>query len=311
MRTSVRFVSAFFTVALVFSGVSCFWKGGADASLYARALAHRPWMPPSWHPAPEHLEVLASMRTETAPKVRGLSARAVYVFDLDSGRVLVSRAAEERRPVASLTKLVTSLAFGSEQPSLDRRACVDFEFWPSRPGARSALSTGECYRGWDLLGAALVASDNRAAFGLQVISGLHYADFIQRMNDVSEDLGMLQSSWADPSGLEDDNLSTARDMARAAVAVAMHPVLSMAAAAPVWDIEREEDGRVRRLHSTDRLVGRPDVEVLAGKTGYTDTAGYCFAGVLEKSSGQRLAVAILGAPRSRDRWSDVERILDL
>lgn len=280
-----------------------------------------------WHPMPEALDVLPTMRGEPTERLKGISARAAFVFDLDQGRVIAARREDERRPVASLTKLVTSLAMESESPDLGRRLCVDMQFWPSRPGARSALSTGECYRGWDLLGAALVASDNRAAFGLQVLSGLHYADFIARMNEVSEDLGMSQSSWADPSGLEDDNLSTARDMALAAVAVASHPVLSIAATAPSWDIELADRmqtadgrtgrgparpvGRVRRLHSTDRLVARSNVEVLAGKTGYTDTAGYCFAGVLQTNEGRRLAVSILGAPRSSARWSDLDRILDL
>ncbi|MCB9764999.1 MAG: D-alanyl-D-alanine carboxypeptidase [Alphaproteobacteria bacterium] len=276
-----------------------------------------PWRAPDWHPYPEGLAALPDMEGHAQRSSPRLRARAAFVYDLDADEIIVDRASDDRRPVASLTKLVSSLALASEDADLDAVHCVDKRFWPNRSGARSKLSTGECYTGWDLLGAALVSSDNRGAFGLQVTSGLPYGAFVERMDAVSEDLVMTQSSWADPSGLEDDNLSTARDMARAAVAVAAHPTLSIAASAPFWRIGRVLDAETRSLRtpatrtlfSTDRLVGRSDMQVLAGKTGYTDTAGYCFAGVVQSPGGRTLALAVLGAGRSAWRWQDVSKLI--
>jgi serine-type D-Ala-D-Ala endopeptidase (penicillin-binding protein 7) len=274
-----------------------------DSALYAAR---------EWHPAITALSAVTEMGGHPTRKDRvELYSRSAFVFDLDSGEVLLERAPDNRQPVASLTKLVTSLAMASAVPDLDRRICVDHQLYPSRNGARSHLSTGDCYTGWDLLGATLVASDNRAAFGLQVVSGLSYDDFVARMGEVASEIGMSQSDWADPAGLEDDNLSTARDMARAAVAVATHPTLAYAATAATWSLEELTGGRFRTLFSTDHMAGRSDLEILAAKTGYTGTAGYCFAGVFRAVSGRTLVISVLGSPRKGGRWRDVEHILDV
>lgn len=264
-----------------------------------------------WHPDPEGLATVSSMAGTTRPeRDPRLYSKSIFVYDVDSGEVLMERAPDWRQPVASLTKLMTSLAMASASPDLNQVVCVDEQLYPTRSGARSRLSTGECYQGWDLLGATLVSSDNRAAYGLQVLSGLSYDEFILRMEDISKVLGMSQSSWADPAGLEDDNLSTARDMARAAIAVSTHPELSLAATAATWTLTELRRPRARMLFSTDRLSGRPDLEVLSAKTGYTDTAGYCFSGVFRTLKGRTLAISVLGSHRKNGRWKDVEKILE-
>jgi D-alanyl-D-alanine endopeptidase (penicillin-binding protein 7) len=120
---------------------------------------------------------------------------------------------------------------------------------------------------------------------------------------------MDHSSWSDPSGLEDENLSTARDMARATVAVASHPVLGPVSTAPYWDMHRSNKEAPRRLFTTDRLSGREDMTILAAKTGYTDTARYCFSTVLQTRDGRRLAISLLGAEGKLSRWADIDRIL--
>lgn len=280
----------------------------ADLERPAQARPELPWTPPLWHPDAQALAVLPDLSGEGSKGPR-LYARSAFLYDLESGEVLVTRAADTIRPVASLTKLVSALAMASESPDLDQVQCVDQRFYPTRSGATSRFSTGDCYRGWDYVGAALVSSDNRGAYGMQVVSGLPYDHFIQRMNEVSGELTMSLSSWADPSGLEDENLSTARDMARAAVAVAWHPTLSVAATAPYWDVLRQDVERTRRLFSTNRLSGREDVEVLAAKTGYTDTAGYCFTAVLRTPGGRLVVLSVLGAGRNAWRWKDVDTLI--
>jgi D-alanyl-D-alanine carboxypeptidase len=108
--------------------------------------------------------------------------------------------------------------------------------------------------------------------------------------------------------LSNDNLSTARDMSRALLALSADPTLAMTASAPSWTLAAQ--GRApRMLFSTNRLTGRSDLNVLAAKTGYTDTAGYCFTGLVEGEDGRRLLVTVLGAPSSGSRWADVERLL--
>lgn len=267
------------------------------------------WFHPDWYPAGPDLDAVTAMEAVGPRAGPVVKSRSAFVYDLDSNEVLYEKNADVVRPVASLTKMVSALALVSTASDLDTEFCVGAAQYPTRSGARSRLSTGDCLSGWDALGAALVASDNRAAYGLAAVAGLDVDEFVARMNEVSVDLDMHSSTWTDPSGLEDENLSTARDVARATVAVALHPVLSAVATAPFWDVHRVNKGSVRRLWSTDRVLGRDDVDVLAAKTGYTDTARYCFSTVMQSSSGRRIVVTLLGGEGKMTRWADIDRVL--
>ena len=276
----------------------------------------RPWSPPTWFSEAERdalwaLDGVGQAEThadDLGPGMR-LYSKSALVYDVDSGEVLYALRADDRRPVASLTKVVAGLAMASESPDLEQAHCFDMAVRPSWPGARTRLRSGSCATGWDLVGAALVRSDNGAAYALADVAGLAPGLFVDRMNSVAVDLGMSQSSFAGPSGVEDDNLSTARDMTRAILAASRHPTLVPAASAPFWDLHDTGRDRSRRLLTTNKLIKRRDTEVVAGKTGYTDTARYCFTGVFRLEDGREVAVTTLGARWSRQRWSDVRSLL--
>jgi D-alanyl-D-alanine carboxypeptidase (penicillin-binding protein 5/6) len=87
--------------------------------------------------------------------------------------------------------------------------------------------------------------------------------------------------------------------------VSLHPDLAAVASAPSWRIET--DHGPRELGSTNRLVER--YQTLAAKTGYTDTAHYCFATVVRTASGRRLAAVVLGAPTTNARFADAQALL--
>lgn len=267
------------------------------------------WLPPAWFPegSSAPLMVLPALDGDpthrAGPKVRSPSA---IVADLDRGEVLWARDPDGPRSIASVTKLFSALAVASTGADLDREHCVGLEQWPSRPGARSKFSTGDCRTGWDFLGGALVASDNRGAFALPTVADEDYFVFVDRMEDVARELGAEHATFADPAGLEDENMASARDVLKAVVAVAAHPELSIPASAPEWRIAGDRHARV--LGSTNRLANR--WETLAAKTGYTDTAKYCFATVVRTKSGRNLAVAVLGAPNSGTRFADTTALVE-
>lgn len=285
----------------------------------APAPASRGWSPPDWFPeeASDALWMVTALdaapRTRSGPKVRASSA---IVADLDSGEVLWAKDPDSPRSIASLTKLVSSLAVTSAPTAdLDREVCIGLDQWPTRPGARSKFETGDCYAGWELLGAALVASDNRGAFSMPAIADEDYYLFVDRMRSVAADIGMHHASFVDPAGLEDDNMASARDILKAVTAVSAHPILSMITSAPSWRIDTARGPRI--LNSTNRLLvtallppkGRftpPPYETIAAKTGYTDTAYYCFATVVRSQvTGRLLGAAVLGAPTSSARFDDM------
>ncbi|HMV67160.1 MAG TPA: serine hydrolase, partial [Myxococcota bacterium] len=281
----------------------------------AAAKVDAPWVPPppraeipAWLPTNELSMALPSLDAAPMyPRGPHVAARAALVVDLDREEVLWGRRPDVRYPVASLTKIVSALTLVSlePEPDLGGALCVTPEIWPTRPGARSRFETGVCHSGWEYLGAALVHSDNRGAMAIHALAGVTFPRFVQAMDEASADLGMT-ATWADPTGLEDNNLASARDMVKAVVAVASHPLLAEVASSPTWSIERR-DGSTVGLVSTNRL--RERYEVLAAKTGYTDTARYNFVTVVQTRRGGRFAVAVLGSESEQGRFTDADRMI--
>jgi D-alanyl-D-alanine endopeptidase (penicillin-binding protein 7) len=280
------------------------------------------WAPPPWFPEETSRDLWVLDDLDKAPTERWgpyVKARSGIVADLDKGEVLWARDPDSPRSIASLTKLVSSLALVAADADLDREVCVSLEQWPTRPGARSKFETGDCHVGWEYLGAALVASDNRGAFAMPAIADEDYYVFVDRMQDVAEDIGMTNSSFVDPAGLEDENMASARDMLKAVTAVSLHPTLSGVASAPGWLIETSRGSRW--LGTTNRLLALsltppkkrfvpPPYETIAAKTGYTDTAYYCFTTVVRSQlTGRLLAASVLAAPNNSSRFEDVLSML--
>lgn len=277
------------------------------------------WAPPTWFPEATRGELWVLESLDGAPTHRWgpkVKAYAGILADLDSGEVLWARDPDAPRSIASVTKLVSSLTLVSDEDvDLDRSVCVSLEQWPTRPGARSKFETGDCHPGWEYLGAALVASDNRGAFAMPAIAAEDYYAFVDRMGDVAEDLGLRTAVFADPAGLEDENMASARDILKAVTAVSLHPSLSLVASAPSWRIETSRGPRL--LGSTNRVLVSslagptkrstpPPYETLAAKTGYTDTAHYCFATVVRSLvTGKRYGAVVLSSPTNSARFDDV------
>jgi D-alanyl-D-alanine endopeptidase (penicillin-binding protein 7) len=309
MHSPLRLATLYFSPLFL---VTAIWAlrqpSSAAVDRQVSSLRGRDWLPPAWLPGDEALAIEALDRRgpSEGPSLR---ARSALVFDLDRHEVLFEKRADDRRPVASLTKMVSALALVASEPDLDGYVCIDAEEYPSRSGAVSRMRTGDCLTGWEVLGAAMVSSDNRAAYAMAEAAGLSVLDFVGRMNEVSLALRMDQSSWTEPSGLEDEDISTARDMARATIALAAHPDLAMVSSAPSWDISRK-DAELRRLFTTNKLIERPDLVVEAAKTGFSETADYCFSTLVQTRSGRRLVVTVLGADGKMSRFRDVDRVLD-
>lgn len=226
------------------------------------------------------------------------SATAAVLMDVDSGRVLYEQNADAKMLIASTTKILTALV-AIEEGDLSETVQVSREAAYTE-GSSMYLKEGEELTLETLLYGLLLCSGNDAAVAIaQAVSGSVEA-FAKRMNAKAAELGMTNSSFANPNGLDDEeHYSTARDMARLACAAVNNETLVRIASTKSITI----GGRTMTNHN--KLLSW--VEGCIGlKTGYTQAAGRTLVSCAERN-GQRLVVVTL---QDGNDWADHQSLYD-
>lgn len=224
------------------------------------------------------------------------------VLAADDHFFLFSHQADEQQPIASITKLMTALVFMDNNPGWDKIYEIRAE--DRIEGGRLNLFLGERVSVRDLFYTSLIASDNGATMALVRSTGLGEEKFVELMNQKAIYLGLSQTSFKDPIGLSSGNLSTAREVALLARQAFSVPEIRQATVQKDYSF-KTEDGRDKLIESTDDLLyveGLGGLEILGGKTGYTEEAGYCYVGYMRSNSGQSVISVILGARGRNDRF---------
>ena len=246
-------------------------------------------------------ETAAPAQAVPSPRVR---AAAAIVFDPVTGDALWELNAREPRPIASITKVMTAMLFLEQEPDLSRDVVI------SRRDVRRASTTylrrGERVSLRDLVHLALIASDNVAARVLARASRWGTKRFISRMNAMAAELGLEQTRFTDPSGLHEGNVSSAHDVSRLIAAAGAQSEIARIIRKRSHRIRTSRQNRVVR--NTNRLLdSRPDV--VGGKTGYINEAGYCLA-TLIRVGDRAVSVVVLGARSNAGRFRETGRLLD-
>ena len=227
------------------------------------------------------------------------AAKRAAVLSADGNFFLFSRQADEVQPIASISKLMTALVFVELGPDWEEI----YEIGPedSVAGGRVNLFLGEKLSLKDLFLTSLIASDNGAAKALVNASGLSEEEFVARMNDRARRLGLSRTRFVDPIGLSTGNLSTAREVAFLAREAWLVPEIRAASASQTYEFTTL-NGREKKIESTDYLLFLEEIEVLGGKTGYTEEAGYCYVGYLRSPEGRAVISVVLGASGRNERF---------
>lgn len=238
-------------------------------------------------------------------------AAAYAVVDLDTAEVLVEKNFSKRLPIASITKVMTAVV------ALDLATSLDQEFVVSEKASHMVptkvmLKPGEKVSLELLLKSALLSSANDSAEVIKEGIDRMYKEpvFIKAMNEKAKFLGMKNSHFTNPQGLDDpDHYSSVEDLTvLAGYALKNYPIISEIVAKDYEDMNR--DGEIRfYLNNWNGLLGvYPGVKGI--KIGNTGKAGYTTTVVSERA-GKRLFAAILGTPGvlERDLWTS--QLLDL
>ncbi len=250
------------------------------------------------------LVVLALLVPATAAAAPGdpdlPRAKAAILIDARDGEVLYAKNAEAERPMASTTKLMTAL-LTLENASLD-----DVFTAPAYNAATAEskinLAKGERMRVDDLLEALLLESANDAAASLAVgVSGSRPA-FVRRMNGRAAQLGLDETSYANPIGLDDPaNHSSAHDLALLARVLLRNETFARIVDSPSATLET--GARRRVIGNRNDLVGAyPFVDGV--KTGHTGSAGYVLVGSARGPGDSRVISVVMGEPSEAARDAD-------
>jgi D-alanyl-D-alanine endopeptidase (penicillin-binding protein 7) len=240
---------------------------------------------------------------DLVPDVR---AAAAIIFNPANGQVLWQENAQDKRSIASITKVMTAVVFLEDNPDLTREITV--ERGDVYAASTTYLKANDRLTLDNVLHLTLIASDNAAARILARVSHGGTASFVERMNEKAVELGLESTTFADPSGLNPANMSSAYDLSR---------LISFAAAderiAPVMRTAQYTVTTNRRMipiHSTNRLLLGGDVDVMGGKTGFISKAGYCLATLLRLPQGNQVAVVVLGARSNTGRFWETRHLFN-
>src|SRR5262245_10344164 len=230
-----------------------------------------------------------------------IAAAAYVVIDGDTGDALASLNADQPRPVASLTKLMTARVV-LDAGDLDDTATVP-RLQIADDESQAGLEPGDHVSRAELLQAMLVASAGDAARTLAVDVAGNERRFVEMMNAEAAAAGLDATRYTNPDGLDDPaQRSSANDVARLAIDLMRDPAFRRIVASESVRIDGSE------LPATNDLLG-----VYAGadgvKTGYTDEAGWCIAASATRD-GRRIVAVVLGAPTEQARDAAAGALLD-
>ena len=240
-----------------------------------------------------------------------LTSPSAILCEASTGQVIFEKNADERRPVASVNKVMTILltleAVDEGRVSLEDQVTVSPRA-ASMGGSQAFLDAGERYKLSELLKTVIVASANDSAVALAEHLAGTEESFVRLMNARAEELGLTNTHYANCTGLPaQEHYTTARDVAKLSAQLDLHPIYYRYST--IWmDEIKHRGGRVTSLTNTNRLIRfYPGCD--GYKTGSTNEARYCVSATAKKE-GMRLIAVVLGTPAGQTRFDEARAMLE-
>lgn len=235
-----------------------------------------------------------------------LSAKAALVWDVATGEELYARAADERRPIASLNKLLSVLIVRQKLAAATIVLIPPEVRQAQRAGAHIKLIPGNHASVQELLAASLIASANDAMVTLAIATSGSEEAFVELANSTAPTLGLRDTKIANATGLSGgEQYSTARDVRRLLHLVASDNLLQPYLAQGAGTLSSTEGSR-HPYTTTNKLLGTY-VPITAAKTGYTTEAGQNLVITTTGERGQQLGAVVLG---SDERFQDMKVLVE-
>lgn len=235
-----------------------------------------------------------------------IRSSAFYVQDLNTGEVLLQKNASAPLPIASITKLMTSMVVLDAHQNLNEVLEVTESDIDRIKSTSSHLSVGTRLTREDLLHLALMASENRAASALARNYPGGMSAFLEAMNVKAQLMGLSETRFYDGTGLTKSNVSSARDLATMVANASRYPLIREFSTSTEHTADLS-GGRSYTFHTTNSLVKSPEWQIDVQKTGYINESGKCL--VMQAWMGNKpLAIVLLDSWGRFTRQADANRI---
>lgn len=236
------------------------------------------------------------------------TASNILVKDKDSSMMLLGKNSYEKHSLASITKLMSGLVLLEQ--NLDWKVVTVVS--PDKVSGTN-IYPGDTFTLDELWKAAFVASSNKAILTLVDASGLSREEFVIRMNEKAKELGMSDTVFVEPTGLDPNNISTASD-----IVLLLNEALDQDKLKEVLNLREVtlySKERKKEIHmwNTDWLLLNwvPNkLNILGGKTGYIDDSLYNFTVAIQDENGHVIDIVILGATEHEFRFTEANKIAE-
>lgn len=258
------------------------------------------------------MEISIRVQAEGTPE--NLYARSAVLMDADTGRILFGKNDNEVMPMASTTKIMTLLVT-LEHADLDEIVEVSARA-ASMPDVQLHIREGERYRLQDLCYSLMLESHNDSAVAIAEHVGGTVEGFAAMMNQKAKHLGCYHTYFITPNGLdaEDEHgkhSTTARDLARIMRCCIKNETFLSVTREPSWTFTDMDGNRSFTVQNKNAFLQMME-GALTGKTGFTNEAGYCYVGALERGEKRLITVVLAcGWPNHKTwKWMDTKALMN-
>ena len=238
-----------------------------------------------------------------------VNGKAVYLVDSATGTEMYSSRSDDRLPIASMVKIMTTLlaleSVDRGELSLDEMVPIS-DVAASMGGSQVFLDSGKEYKAGELIKSIIVASANDSCVAMAERLSGGVEGFVKDMNERAKALGMNNTNFVNCTGLPaPESYSSAKDVSIMFRELIKHPKYFEYAGIWLEDFVHP-DGRTTSMTNTNKLV-RFYNGCDGGKTGFTSEAKFCLSATAERN-GLRVVAVVIGADSSKERFASVSNL---
>ena len=256
------------------------------------------------------LEVLAiskAEQVEAQAMMAGplLSSQSALIMNNKTGEVLYQKNANRVMPIASISKLMSAIVLLDADLNMNELVTITPEEIDRLKGTGSRLSIGTSLPRKELLHLSLMSSENRATHALARTYPGGINAFVAAMNAKAQSLGMSNSRFYEPTGLDYRNVSTAHDLSRLVAAASKYPLIRRNSTSNYGAVSTASGSL--RYKNSNALVREGGWNIELQKTGYIREAGRSMV-VKANVQNQPITIVLLNSPSSTTRVNDARKV---